>query len=47
MSNHIKDLVDFPKESKLIICMWIFRKKLRMGGMIDKFKAKQVVVDYI
>ena len=46
MSNHTWDLVDLPKGSKPIRCKWIFRKKLRTDGTIDKFKARLVVVGY-
>lgn len=46
MYNHTWDLVDLPKGSKPIRCKWIFRKKLRTDGTIDKFKARLVVVGY-
>jgi len=46
VSNHTWDLVDLPKGSKQIRCKWIFRKKLRTDGTIDKFKARLVVVGY-
>ena len=46
MSNHAWDLVVMLKGCKLIKCKWIFRKKLRIDGTIDKFKARLVVVGY-
>lgn len=46
MSNHTWDLVELPKGCKPIKCKWIFRKKLRTNGTIDKFKARLVVVGY-
>ena len=44
--NHMWDLVNLPKGCKPIKCKWIFRKKLRPDGTIDKFKARLVVVGY-
>jgi len=46
MSNHTWELVDLPKGSKPIRCKWVFRKKLRTDGTIDKFKARLVVIGY-
>ena len=46
MSNHTWDLVELPKDCKPIKFKWIFRKKLRTNGTIDKFKARLVVVGY-
>ncbi|XP_021746640.1 uncharacterized protein LOC110712484 [Chenopodium quinoa] len=43
MSNHTWDLCDLPKGSKPISCKWIFKKKLRPDGTIDKFKARLVI----
>ena len=46
LTNHTWDLVDLPKGCKPIKCKWIFGKKLRPDGTIDKFKARLVVVGY-
>lgn len=46
MQNHTWDLVDLPRGSKPIKCKWIFRRKLRHDGTIEKFKARLVVVGY-
>ncbi|KAK4385597.1 Retrovirus-related Pol polyprotein from transposon TNT 1-94 [Sesamum angolense] len=46
MENHTWDLVDLPRGSKPIKCKWVFKKKIRPGGSIDKFKARLVVVGY-
>ncbi|KAK4382271.1 Retrovirus-related Pol polyprotein from transposon TNT 1-94 [Sesamum angolense] len=46
MENHTWDLVDLPRGSKPIKCKWIFKKKIRPDGSIDKFKARLVVVGY-
>ncbi|MCY4831085.1 reverse transcriptase domain-containing protein, partial [Salmonella enterica subsp. enterica serovar 1,4,[5],12:i:-] len=36
------DLVDLPRGCKTIGCKWIFKKKLKPDGSIDKFKARLV-----
>ncbi|KAL0303823.1 UNVERIFIED_CONTAM: Retrovirus-related Pol polyprotein from transposon TNT 1-94, partial [Sesamum radiatum] len=46
MTNHTWDLVDLPIGSKPIKCKWIFKKKIKPDGSIDKFKARLVVVGY-
>ncbi|KAK4382544.1 hypothetical protein Sango_2861300 [Sesamum angolense] len=45
MTNHTWDLEDLPVGSKPIKCKWIFKKKIKPDGSIDKFKARLVVVD--
>lgn len=44
--NHTWELVELPKGCKPIKCKWIFKKKLRPDGTIDKFKARLVAVGY-
>ncbi|KAL0451381.1 UNVERIFIED_CONTAM: Retrovirus-related Pol polyprotein from transposon RE2 [Sesamum latifolium] len=46
MTNHTWDLVDLPVGSKPIKCKWIFKRKTKPDGSIDKFKARLVVVGY-
>ncbi|KAL0322768.1 UNVERIFIED_CONTAM: Retrovirus-related Pol polyprotein from transposon TNT 1-94 [Sesamum angustifolium] len=46
LENHTWDLVDLPRGSKPIKCKWVFKKKIRPDGSIDKFKARLVVVGY-
>lgn len=41
--NQTWELCDLPKGSKLVGSKWIFRKKLRPDGSIDKFKAMLVI----
>ncbi|KAK4406055.1 Retrovirus-related Pol polyprotein from transposon TNT 1-94 [Sesamum angolense] len=46
ITNHTWDRVDLPVGSKPIKCKWIFKKKIKPDGSIDKFKARLVVVGY-
>ncbi|KAE8670806.1 hypothetical protein F3Y22_tig00112079pilonHSYRG00011 [Hibiscus syriacus] len=43
MSNHTWELVDLPKGFKPISNKWVFRKKLRPDGSIQRYKARLVV----
>lgn len=40
MGNNNLKLVDLPPSSTLIGCKWIFKKKLKADGTIEKFKAR-------
>ncbi|XP_073062026.1 uncharacterized protein [Primulina eburnea] len=42
MANKTWELVDLPLGSKPIDCKWIFKKKMKTNGTIDKFKARLV-----
>jgi len=42
LSNHTWELVDLPPGAKPIGCKWIFKRKLKPDGSIDKFKARLV-----
>ncbi|KAL0373734.1 UNVERIFIED_CONTAM: Retrovirus-related Pol polyprotein from transposon TNT 1-94 [Sesamum radiatum] len=46
MENHTWELADLPTGSKPIKCKWVFRRKIRPDGSLDKFKARLVVVGY-
>ena len=46
MSNHNWELVDLPPAVKTIGCRWIFKKKLKPDGSIDKYKARLVAKGY-
>ena len=46
MSNHTWELVELPPKIKPIGCKWIFKRKLKPDGTIDKFKARLVVKGY-
>ena len=47
MRNKTWKLVDLPPRSKPIGCKWIFKKKMKVDGTIDKFKARLVVKGFI
>ena len=42
MANKTWELVDLLPGSKPIDCKWIFKKKLKVDGTIDKLKARLV-----
>ena len=46
MSNNTWELVDLPQGCKTIGCRWLFKKKLKHDGSIDKYKARLVAKGY-
>ena len=44
--NQTWELVDLPKGRKPIKCKWIFKRKTRLNGSIERYKARLVVVGY-
>ncbi|KAL0556828.1 hypothetical protein IC582_005345 [Cucumis melo] len=44
--NHAWDLVDLPMGNKPIRCKWIFKRKTKPNGSIERYKARLVVVGY-
>ncbi|KAL6311666.1 hypothetical protein AAG906_022598 [Vitis piasezkii] len=42
MHNHTWKLVDLPPGNKHLGCKWIFKKKMKPDGTIDKYKARLV-----
>ena len=46
MENHTWILTDLPSGCNPVSCEWIFKKKLRADGSIDKFKARLVAKGY-
>jgi len=39
LSNHIWELIDLPSWNKQIGCKWIFKRKHKVKGSINKYKA--------
>ena len=46
LSNHTWELVDLPPGNKPLQCKWIFKKKMKADGTIDKYKVRLVVKRY-
>jgi hypothetical protein len=46
LSNGTWELVDRLYGCKLVGCKWVFKKKLRPDGTIDKYKIRLVAKDY-
>ena len=42
MYNHTWELVDLPPGTKTIGCKWLFKRKLKQDGSIEKYKARLV-----
>ena len=42
MYNHTWELLDLPPSAKPFGCKWIFKRKLKQDGSIDKYKARLV-----
>jgi hypothetical protein len=47
MSNGTREVVEHPYGCKPIGCKWVFKKKLRPDGTIEKYKARLVAKGYI
>ena len=43
LNNHTWELVDLPPGNKPLGSKWIFKKKMKDDGTIDKYKARLVV----
>jgi hypothetical protein len=46
LSNGTEELSELPFGCKLIGYKWVFKKKLRPDGTIDKYKARLVAKGY-
>ena len=46
MSNRTWQVVDRPCGCKPAGCKWVFKKKLRPDGTIEKYKARLVAKGY-
>ena len=47
MSNGTWEVVERPYGCKHVECKWVFKKKLRLDGTIEKYKASLVAKGYI
>ena len=46
MQNHTWELVDLPPGCKPLGSKWIFKRKMKTDGTIDKYKARLVIKGY-
>ena len=46
LQNHTWELVDLPPGSKPLGYKWIFKRKMKADGSIDKYKARLVIKGY-
>ena len=46
LQNHTWELVDLPPSSKPLGYKWIFKKKMKAYGPIDKYKARLIIKGY-
>ena len=46
LQNYTWELVDLPPGSKPLGYKWIFKKKMKADGSIDKYKARLVIKGY-
>jgi len=46
MQNHRWELVDLPPGCKHLCSKWIFNRKMKADGTIDKYKAKLIIKGY-
>ena len=46
LQNHMWELVDLPPGSKPLGYKWIFKKKMKADGSIDKYKVILVIKGY-
>jgi hypothetical protein len=47
LSNGTWELTELPYGCKPVGCKWVFKKKLRPDGTIEKYKARLVAKGYI
>ena len=46
LHNHTWELVDLPPSRKPLSSKWVFKKKRKLDGSIDKYKARLVIKGY-
>ena len=46
LQNHIWELVDLPPSCKPLSSKWVFKRKRKVYGSIDKYKARLVIKGY-
>ncbi|XP_073271461.1 uncharacterized mitochondrial protein AtMg00820-like [Primulina huaijiensis] len=46
LQNHTWELVNLPSGSKSLGCKWVFKRKMKSDGTIDKYKVRLVIKGY-
>ena len=46
LKNHTWELVDLPPGCKPVGSKWIFKRKMKADGFIDKYKVRLVIKSY-
>jgi len=46
IGNHTWDIVESPKDKKIVGCKWVFTIKYKSYGSIDRYKARLVAQGY-
>ena len=46
LKNHTWELVDLPFDYRTLGSKWIFKRKIKIYGCIDKYKARLVIKGY-
>ena len=46
LQNHTWELVDLPPDCKPLSSKWVFNRKKKVDGSIDKYKARLVIKGY-
>ena len=46
LQNHTWVLVDLPPGCKILSSKWVFKRKMKVEGSIDKYKARLVIKGY-
>ena len=46
LHNHTWELVDLPQGCKPLSSKWVFKRKQKVDGSIDKYKARLVIKGY-
>ena len=46
ISNNVWDLVELPKNARVVNCKWIFKHKIGVTGLVERYKARLVAQGY-
>ena len=46
LQNHTWELADLPSGCKYLGFKWIFKRKMKVDGFIDKYKARLIIKGY-